>query len=204
LYAGGDRPPRLILCFALLVHKAMSRKVRINLLIDTSSDEEEDTKLPPKQANKTAPASSVTPDRGLPNSIKKQLIEVLDSKGGFEAVSCAERVLRDVCDEDIVAFGSPSNLKTPRGRRRQVSNFIDKYKRLTPPKRADRRASIFKKEQASSANIKSLSPTATTSSEVVPKSAVKPTPKKEITSSTAFTMYRNSSKKKSNKGEVGK
>jgi hypothetical protein len=111
-------------------------------LLDTSSEEEHEV-VASTAVLLATPQKGEQQERGLPPSVRTKLFEAIESKGGVEVVSNSNRLLQSLCDEHPEVFGSPSNLKTPRGRRRKVSNFVDKFKRLTPEKRAARRSKAF-------------------------------------------------------------
>jgi hypothetical protein len=129
------------------------RKLRSNnpVLLDSSEEEQDNTKAPPH---------FLSPDnRGLPDIVKKKLFEALDAEGGVEALSSSNRVLQDICDKDPESFGSPGKFLTPRNRRKKVSNFVDKYKGLSPQLRAKRRSNVF--QQAATAEKVASEVTAT-------------------------------------------
>jgi hypothetical protein len=81
---------------------------------------------------------------GLSAVVKKQILDTLDSNGGFDCVTNKSRTLQAICNDDPDNFGSPIKCKTPRNRRRQIGNFVDKFKRLSPKEKARKRAQIEK------------------------------------------------------------
>jgi len=133
------------------------------VLLDSSSEEEEESLLPsiPVAVPILSPPEKSAPERGLPDSVKRKLFTVLDDKGGFDIVSNSNRLLQDICDKDPESFGSPVNFRTPRNRRRKVSNFVDKFKSLSPELKAKRRSKVFLPQPAA--------PPVSYSQEVLPK-----------------------------------
>jgi hypothetical protein len=159
----------------------MSQRTRLRkaLLIDTDSEEEqEDVKVVSQISSEEIQQTK----KGVPDHIKKRLLTVLDTKGGLEVVSNSERVLAELCDTDPDSFGSPTKFRTPRNRRRQVSNFVDKFKRLDAEKRKVVRARIFQAQEP---------PAASSSISTIPEET--PAPKKK--SSTRPTTDTNTKKK---------
>jgi len=88
--------------------------------------------------------SGVDVDDTLTFAVQQALLTKLDNRGGLSQVSNSNRVLQDVCDERPELFGH-RNGTSPRSLRRKCQNFIDKLKRLTPPKQAARRDYILTK-----------------------------------------------------------
>jgi hypothetical protein len=121
----------------------MSRSLRANLLVNTSSEEENEEQQTPAPKAVGGEQHS-NKERGIPILEQKKFFERIESLGGFEVLIHKSKLLQKICDEKQQAFGSPSNCKTPRRQRRKVSNFVDKLKQLDPQKRAERRAKIFK------------------------------------------------------------
>ena len=76
-------------------------------------------------------SSSVEDNSKLPVSIKLKALQALDPEGGVKAVNRSSGVLKSICDNNSDDFGGPQG-KTPRNHRRQVSNFIDKFKCRNP------------------------------------------------------------------------
>jgi hypothetical protein len=71
---------------------------------------------------------------GLPPHVALNFLDVLDSYGSPDCVSNQNRLIATVCNTDPANFGSPKK-QTPRGRRRQVQNFITFFHKLSPNKR---------------------------------------------------------------------
>lgn len=72
---------------------------------------------------------------------KANVIREVNNKGGLHQVSYSTRMLQDICDTNPQEFGYPPEEKTPRNRRRQVQNFVDKIKSRysSSPKRLQRK-----------------------------------------------------------------
>lgn len=112
-------------CLCYFVIKMPERQLRARLLDDGDEDDEE---------------QEFQPEQGLPLATKQQLLKAVTSNGGIGLVSHSSRHLGKVCDSNPSLFGAPRG-KTPRGRRKQCSNFIDKLKRRNPSPRSLRLAS---------------------------------------------------------------
>ena len=97
--------------------------------------------------------------RGLDTSVKKKLLMCLDAHGGFQSLSYNNRVLAAVCDANPDEFGSPNG--TPRKRRKQCQNFIQKLREM------DSKKSDLVRRQILSDN-KFISPAALTKQEQKP------------------------------------
>lgn len=171
------------------------RVLRANLLVDTSSEEEEEEwqniSTPPPQKR------VALEERGLPADVKQKLIAAVDNKGGLEVVSNSSRTLQAICNSDPDTFGSPTKCRTPRGRRKQVSNFIDKFKRLDPQQRAARRTQLFAATPPPAAAT--LTPS---SASVTPSASPPPLTKKPRGSMSSSSPYR--SKKSSKNADDGR
>jgi hypothetical protein len=157
--------------------------LRSNLLVDTSSEEE-------TEEGTGAAVEESKQEQGVPIATKKKLLSALEPKGGVDAVSCSSRLLQSICDKDPVTFGSPVKSKTPRGRRKKVCNFVDKFKRLKPEQKAQHKAQIFASKDSPAPVIISPQPTsiATTSpseKEVKKPSSKMPSPYRNKKSSAA-------------------
>ena len=66
----------------------------------------------------------------------------LEQRGGLQAISYDNRVLALVCNANVKDFGSP-NGKTPRRRRKQCQNFIQKLREMSPSKADATRCKIM-------------------------------------------------------------
>lgn len=116
-------------------HRTLRQETIDNALLAGESDDENKEPEPPLAEAKLSVSSSQVEEacrsrsRGLDPDVKKKLLLSLDEHGGFHAVSYDNRLLATVCDNNVKDFGSP-NGHSPRRRRKQCQNFIQRLREM--------------------------------------------------------------------------
>ena len=108
------------------------RQLRDRLLV--ASDSEDEASIMDESEDNSQSEDSTTKNNnnnnfGAPEKVA--LLNLLEPEGGVKACTKASSLLADTCAQNTQLFGGPQGT-TPRNRRKQVSNFIDKFKRRNP------------------------------------------------------------------------
>ena len=117
-------------------HRSLRPEIDSILLGGESDDEYNKSNPPLPESHPVSDSqveSRVRTRRGLDNDVKRKLLLSLDKHGGIEALSYSNRVLATICDANPEEFGSPNGV-TPRKRRKQCQNFIQKMREMDPPR----------------------------------------------------------------------
>ena len=115
-----------------------------NALLAGDSEDETDPPLPETKTTVSdgQVVSGSLHSCGLDNDVKKKLLMSLEQRGGLQAIPYDNCVFALVCDANVKDFGS-SNGKTPRRRRKQCQNFIQKLREMPPAKANATRCKIM-------------------------------------------------------------